>query len=262
MTEGRLAYEGAGHAWESGPSRLYDRLAATFVKTVGGDLAGATVLDVCAGTGAVCRALRDVGASPFAFDASADMLSRLGGAAVLAITGDMCALPFLDRAFDAALSGFGISHVDRPAAALAEMRRVVRPGGVVGAAVFGAAPASASKELVDEVASHFGYERPAWYAHFKTVCEPLSNTPDLLIALAGSAGLTDIEVHDLTVETGIDTPDAVVEYRTGLAYLAPFVATLSTRQRSAFLEQARLAVAHAGQPVRPRVLMLSSRAPA
>ena len=77
--------------------------------------------------------------SPFAVDTSPDMLGEVGEAAVLAVAGDMCALPFTDRCFDAAVSGFAISHIDAPERALDEMRRVIRPRGRVIATVFGAA---------------------------------------------------------------------------------------------------------------------------
>ena len=39
-------------------------------------------------------------------------------------------LPFRDRAFDAVSIGFGLRNVTRKEAALAEMRRVLKPGGV------------------------------------------------------------------------------------------------------------------------------------
>jgi demethylmenaquinone methyltransferase/2-methoxy-6-polyprenyl-1,4-benzoquinol methylase len=39
------------------------------------------------------------------------------------------ALPFRDRAFDAVTIGFGLRNVTRKEVALAEMRRVTRPGG-------------------------------------------------------------------------------------------------------------------------------------
>ena len=51
-------------------------------------------------------------------------------------TGDAEALPFADGAFDAAVSGYGIIHLPRPAAALAEMARVLRPGGRLAVSVW------------------------------------------------------------------------------------------------------------------------------
>jgi ubiquinone/menaquinone biosynthesis C-methylase UbiE len=44
--------------------------------------------------------------------------------------GDVYALPFTDGSFDALFSHALISHLGEPARALAEMRRVLKPGGI------------------------------------------------------------------------------------------------------------------------------------
>jgi SAM-dependent methyltransferase len=256
------AYQGTAVAWARGPALMYDRLASMAIAGVAGTLRGATVVDVGAGTGALCRALRTIGATPVAVDMSSDMLSLIGDAAVTPVVGDMCALPFLDDRFDAAVSGFAISHIDTPARALTEMRRVVRPHGQVIAAVFGQAPDGASKDAVDQVARDFGFEPPAWYIGLKVRTEPLSNTPALLEACAEAAGLEDIEVADVIADSGLDTPESITAYRTGLAHIAPFVDALSPARRTEFFECAVAAVRERGQAVRPRVLILSSRVPA
>jgi ubiquinone/menaquinone biosynthesis C-methylase UbiE len=241
---------------------MYDTLASVAIAGFASELVGASVLDVGAGTGALCRALREVGAVPFAVDTSADMLGEVRNAAVLAVAGDMCALPFANWCFDAAVSGFAISHIDAPQRALEEMLRVVRPHGRVIATVFGEADARASKDVIDEVAREFGYHAPDWYVQLKTRTEPRSNTPALLRGCAESAGLEDIEVADLTVDSGLATPEAITAYRTGLAHIAPFVASLPAPRRAEFIERAVAAVRERGQAVWPRVLVLSSRAPA
>jgi SAM-dependent methyltransferase len=253
------AYQGAAAAWARGPEVMYDRLASFAIARVANQLRGASVLDVGAGTGALCRALRTAGAIPVAVDTSRDMLGLVGGAAAHSLVGDMCALPFSGGRFDAAVSGFAISHIDAPQEALTEMRRVVRSRGWVIASVFGEAPASASKDAVDEVAVDFGFTPPAWYVRLKTRTEPRSNTPALLRGCAQAAGLDDIDVADVNVDPGLDTPESVVAYRTGLAHVAPFVASLPGPQRAEFFDLAVAAVRERGQPVRPRVLVLSSR---
>jgi len=256
------AYQGAAAAWARGPAALYDSLASVAIAEVASELRGATVLDAGAGTGALCRVLRDAGAIPIALDTSSDMLSLVGNAAALALVGDMCALPFARGRFDAAVSGFAISHVDAPEAALHEMGRVVRPGGRVIAMVFGADPARGSKDAIDEVARDFGYVPPAWYIHLKTLTEPRTNTPALLRSCAESAGLDSIEITDVIVDSGLEAPEAITAYRTGMAYLAPFVAAQPDARRKEFIDRAVDAVRERGQPVRPRVLVLSSRVPA
>ncbi|MFI5285094.1 MAG: class I SAM-dependent methyltransferase [Candidatus Dormibacteria bacterium] len=258
-TEPRNAYRGVAAAWAAGPAAMYDKLASVALTSAANSLRGASVLDVGAGTGALCRALKTAGAVPIAVDMSGDMLRLIGDAALGSVVGDMCALPFRDGGFDAAVSGFAISHVDVPERALAEMSRVVRPHGQVIASVFGEAAPAASKDAVDEVARGFGFDPPAWYVQLKRGTEPRSNTPALLGACAGAAGLEDIDVADLVVDSGLDTPESIAAYRIGLAHLAPFVASLPGSQRDEFFRRAVAAVRERGQPVRPRVLVLSSR---
>ena len=260
MTELRRAYEHAGDAWAGGPSLLYDRLATRIVESAGGQLRGCLVLDAGAGTGAVCRALRRVGAEAIALDASADMLAHVGHAAVVSVVGDVCAQPFAGASFDAIVSAFTISHLECPGVALREMRRVVKAGRLVIAAVFGAAPSNASKDVVDQVAAEYGYVAPTWYETLKTRTEPLTNTPEMLRACAEAAGLVRIGVEDITVDSGLDSPAARVEYRLGMAQFSAFVGSLVAAKREALVRDATAEVARRGQAIRPRVLILSSRA--
>ena len=46
--------------------------------------------------------------------------------------GDIYELPFSDASFDAALANGVVMHLSEPLRALAELRRVLRPGGVAG----------------------------------------------------------------------------------------------------------------------------------
>jgi demethylmenaquinone methyltransferase/2-methoxy-6-polyprenyl-1,4-benzoquinol methylase len=99
---------------------------------------GERVLDLAAGTGTVSQALSGAGADCVACDFSLGMLrsgaARLGeagrgGGVVRFVGGDALRLPFRGGAFDAVTISFGLRNVADPAAALAEMRRVTRPGG-------------------------------------------------------------------------------------------------------------------------------------
>jgi SAM-dependent methyltransferase len=260
VTELRGAYERTGDAWARGPSLLYDRLALRIIESTGEQLRGSLVLDAGAGTGAVCRALRSVGATAIALDSSAGMLVHIGNAALLSVVGDVCSQPFLAASFDAAVSAFTISHLEAPERALGEMRRVVRARGLVIAAVFGAAAANASKDVVDQVAAEYGFIAPAWYATLKTRTEPLTNSPERLHACAHAAGLASVAVEDITIDSGLDAPQGMVEYRLGMAHFAPFVSSLTAAKHEALMRDATAEVARRGQAIRPRVLILSSRA--
>jgi SAM-dependent methyltransferase len=262
LTELRTAYDGSGDAWARGASLLYDRLARSIIEPFSAHFRGAMVLDAGAGTGAVCRALRSAGASAVAVDSSADMLAHAGDATRNAVAGDLYSLPFRDAAFDGVCSAFTISHLDHPALALRELHRVVRSAGLLVVAVFGAAPTNASRDVIYDVAEDYGFVPPAWYIHLKTHTEPLTNTPALLLACARDAGLDHVTIDDVVIDPELSSPDDVVAYRTGMAQLAPFVNALSPGRRERFLRGAVTAVRDRGQPVRPRVLIMSSRASA
>jgi demethylmenaquinone methyltransferase/2-methoxy-6-polyprenyl-1,4-benzoquinol methylase len=101
---------------------------------------GAVALDVCCGTGDLALELRRrVGSSGrvVGLDFSAPMLelaqakSTAQGLAVEWMQGNALELPFPDESFDAATVGFGVRNVADVPAAIAEMARVVRPGGRV-----------------------------------------------------------------------------------------------------------------------------------
>jgi ubiquinone/menaquinone biosynthesis C-methylase UbiE len=89
-------------------------------------------LDVGAGSGVVALAMR---ACPVvvAVDPSVEMLrvARQNGVARV-VAGGLPQLPFGDGSFDRVAAGFVLSHVASYQAALAEMVRVLRPGGKLG----------------------------------------------------------------------------------------------------------------------------------
>ncbi len=96
---------------------------------------GGAVLDVGAGSGGVALALARDGHRVTAIDASPGMVDRIAvraeqaGLAVQARVMDGQALDFADASFAAAVSVFGVILFPDAVRGLAEMRRVVRPGG-------------------------------------------------------------------------------------------------------------------------------------
>lgn len=94
---------------------------------------GDTVLDLAAGTGTSSTAIARAGGKVVAADFSLGMMAegRRRGAPVPFVGADAQHLPFQDDAFDAAVISFGLRNVHDPKRGLAEMARVVRPGGTV-----------------------------------------------------------------------------------------------------------------------------------
>jgi demethylmenaquinone methyltransferase / 2-methoxy-6-polyprenyl-1,4-benzoquinol methylase len=129
-----------------GQDRLWRRAVARGV----GATAGERVLDLAAGTGTSARSFAATGATCVACDFSLGMLRegvrRQPGASngpgrVVFVAGDALALPFPCGSFDAVTISFGLRNVADPLAALAELRRVTRPGGRLVVCEFSHVPA-------------------------------------------------------------------------------------------------------------------------
>jgi demethylmenaquinone methyltransferase/2-methoxy-6-polyprenyl-1,4-benzoquinol methylase len=95
---------------------------------------GSRALDVATGTGDLALALARRGADVVGADFSEGMLERARAKASGAVRferGDALALEYPDASFDAATVGFGARNFGELQQGLAEMARVVRPGGRV-----------------------------------------------------------------------------------------------------------------------------------
>ena len=95
---------------------------------------GMRVLDLAAGTGTSSAAIAQHGAHVTAADFSEGMLAvgrerQSGNELIDFVWADATELPFDDASFDAATISFGLRNVTEPKRAIAEMKRVVKPGG-------------------------------------------------------------------------------------------------------------------------------------
>ncbi|MGH8924364.1 MAG: class I SAM-dependent methyltransferase, partial [Acidimicrobiia bacterium] len=95
----------------------------------------ASVLDVATGTGSITRLLQREGIEVTAVDVTPEMIRRHPGPLRVLARGEQ--LPFGDSTFDGLTFGYLLRYVDDPAACLTELRRVVKPGGVIGMVEFG-----------------------------------------------------------------------------------------------------------------------------
>jgi demethylmenaquinone methyltransferase/2-methoxy-6-polyprenyl-1,4-benzoquinol methylase len=129
---------------------MFDRIAPVYdlmnrVMTAGLDLrwrriaaeavvrSGDRVLDACCGTGDLAVACEKRGGVVTGLDFSPAMLERARRKLPTAtwIEGDLLALPFEAGSFEAATVGFGVRNVADLEQGLAELRRVLVPGGRV-----------------------------------------------------------------------------------------------------------------------------------
>ncbi len=92
---------------------------------------GDGVLDACCGTGDLALAAEVAGGRVTGLDFSERMLERARrkSSTVEWVRGDLLELPFDTAAFDSATVGFGVRNVADLERALAELARVLRPGG-------------------------------------------------------------------------------------------------------------------------------------
>ena len=87
------------------------------------------VLDLAAGTAVSTVELGESGATCIAADFSLGMLKAGADRDVPKVAADALALPFADGSFDAATISFGLRNVQEVPLALAELSRVLKPGG-------------------------------------------------------------------------------------------------------------------------------------
>jgi len=99
------------------------------------------VLDVATGTGMVARELvRKNGCTVVGVDQSAEMLAQARGRAngsIELVEASAESLPFADAEFDALTFTYLLRYVEDPASTLAELARVVKPGGTIAGLEFG-----------------------------------------------------------------------------------------------------------------------------
>ncbi|HEX4435247.1 MAG TPA: class I SAM-dependent methyltransferase [Solirubrobacteraceae bacterium] len=109
---------------------------------------GERILDVATGTGLVAaELLRRADCTVVGIDQSAQMLGRararfagVSDSRIELVEGQAEQLPFGDQSFDALSVTYLLRYVDDPAATVAELSRVVRPGGRVASLEFGVPP--------------------------------------------------------------------------------------------------------------------------
>ena len=128
-------YDRVGAILSFGQDPLWRRFLVSRLPRDGGH-----VLDVATGTGLVAAELVRRGFRVTGVDQSAEMLARARerfGEGVELVEASAESLPFPDAAFDHLTVTYLLRYVAEPGATLAELTRVVRPGGVIASLEFG-----------------------------------------------------------------------------------------------------------------------------
>jgi SAM-dependent methyltransferase len=156
------AFEHAG--WQRAASSYGNSFAhatAPFVKPLLDAVeisAGQRVLDVACGLGHLAAAAAERGATAQGLDFSAEMIgiARNIHPDILVTEGDAENLPYPDDTFDAIISSFGIHHVPRPELALAECKRVLKPGARLAFTVWATPEENIAWSLVFDAIDRYG----------------------------------------------------------------------------------------------------------
>ena len=128
------SYDRVGAALSFGQDPRWRR---TMVSRVPRD--GGTVLDIATGTGLVAERLLARGHRVTGLDQSPDMLAvarRRFGDRIELVEASATEIPFPNASFDHLTFTYLLRYVDDPGATLAELARVVRPGGTIASLEF------------------------------------------------------------------------------------------------------------------------------
>jgi SAM-dependent methyltransferase len=227
----RRAWEGRAAAFAGGVARLcaYPVPQLLDAAEVG---EGTRVLDVGTGTGTVAAAACARGAKVTAVDAEPSMVELAGQAAPSAevLSAVLPELPFQDSSFDAVVGNFVINHVGRPKGALAELRRVVRPGGRIALTIW-AVPASAGQALLGRAVEAAGVTRPA---HLPPLAaeDDFPRNHEGLAALMASAALRDTTCETLRWEHRASAEEWWSGPAAGLAFIGQLLLSQSQETRA------------------------------
>lgn len=254
-------YARSGRRWAQGAELVYGPIAAELVAMSPHSLAGRTVLDAGAGTGAASSALASRHARALALDLSADMLAWNATARPPSAVADIRALPLAGDSVDDAVAAFVLNHLTDPVPGLAELGRVTRPGGAVLTAVFSNDSRSQARDRIDAVALAAGWQVPGWYAELKTTAAPILGSRAGMAAAAHEAGLAVVCAEERPVDVGVTAPEQLVRYRLGHPIFTGWLDAIGTARADALAAAAEGAIRDDMQPYRPAVVFLTALAP-
>jgi ubiquinone/menaquinone biosynthesis C-methylase UbiE len=201
----------------------YDRLMAPWSRAVGKQFldwlaapVGLRWLDVGCGTGAFTELVleqsnpRDVNAVDPAEDQIAHARTKPIAKRVNFRLGGAQKLSFADDEFDVATMALVITFIPEPAQALAEMKRVVKPGGMIGTYVWDFLGKGNTQQPLREAVEAMGISVQPTPGHVHSRLENLRTT-------FGGAGLNAVSVRPIEIEVSYANFEEYWTAQTGFA---------------------------------------------
>jgi SAM-dependent methyltransferase len=204
------AFEAAGWEERAGSygflSPMTNRVGGT-VLAAAEVVKGTEVLDVGSGPGDLAAAAAALGADTVGIDVAPSMVRRaaLANPSIPFRVGSFEAIPAGEGAFDAVVGNFVFNHVGRPEVALAEARRVLRPGGWLALSAWDAPRRNRLLGLIVDAAASVEAPPPlglpAGPTNFRSDVE--------LRALLAGSGFADVGISHIMFEAAVRSPDAL-----------------------------------------------------
>lgn len=252
------AYSTGAGAWEEGPIRIYRVLAELLVARAPVPLRGRRLLDLGTGTGAASRPALTAGARVTAVDTAFGMLALDRSERPPGVVGDALSLPFRSGAFGGVVAAFSLNHLVDAGAGVREAHRVIGSGGFLLASTYANDDDHPVKQAVERALGEQGWEAPGWYPETKRAMAAWG-TIDAATAAVERGGMDVVSVEHVKVPFPELAPEALVDWRLGMAQCANFVAALDGDQRAAVMARAREMLGPEPEPLVRCVLFIVAR---
>ena len=237
-------------AYEQFMGRWSRQLSKQFIEFTGASR-GEKILDVGCGTGSLSFALAEVASVSAVIgvdlsDVYLEEANRVNRDARLVFQkGDATALQFGDASFDRALSMLVLQFVPNADLAVSEMRRVVRSGGVVAAAVWDSYGGVPAQRMLWDVAASLSLASSKNLSDY--FFRPMTQ-PKALATTWTRQGLLNVQQSSLTMRTDfVNFNDYWGPIAAGESSLGKFVTSLAAAEQERLKEGVRITFL-GGQP--------------